>query len=105
MITKLEQSMIDSAREHLRSLHHALALPEGHERDIEITKEFFSLSSLVMFCHFASGLSEDASQVLRGIELESAAAMGADRPGDTYAPAQADQQPATPPLPEVTKSY
>lgn len=101
MITKLEQSIIDSAREHLSSLRHSLALPEGHQRDLEVSKEFWSLSSLMMFRHFNSGLSEDASQMLRGIELESAAAMGADQPGDIYTPVQANQQQATSLLPEV----
>ena len=96
MITKLERAMIDSAREHLVSLRHALALPESHERDIEVTKEFFSLSSLVMFCHFDSGLSEDASQVLRGIDLESSAAMG----GPRETPAHRDAEQATGLLPE-----
>lgn len=96
MITKLEQSIIESAREHLSSLRHALALAESHERDIEVTKEFFSISSLVMFRHFDSGLSHDASLVLRAIELEAAAAIG----GPRETPAHRDAEQATGLLPE-----
>lgn len=76
-ITPLEKTLIDQARAHQKELaayypkHHAG--PFNEENHADYLKHSGALTSLLELAHFKSGLSDQATEQLRQIEVEDAA--------------------------------
>jgi hypothetical protein len=76
-MNQLETTIVDSARQQLSLLQHALARPISDDRNDEMSSAFWMASGYVMLANLAdSGLSEAARDALMAIEKEIAMAMG-----------------------------
>lgn len=75
-MNQLETTIIDSARQQLSLLQHALSRPISNDRNDEMSSAFWMASGYVMLANLAdSGLSEAARDALMAIEKEIATAM------------------------------
>lgn len=65
---RLQQALIDSAKQHLVELTGALALPIGSDRNEGVSSAWWQLTGLTQLVHFNSGLDEATIQELRAID-------------------------------------
>lgn len=73
----LEKTIISQARSHLDDVRRILADEPSEDRDHEITAAWARLGALEVLAHFASGLSEEATNEMLAIEHESAQVISA----------------------------
>jgi len=75
-MNQLETTIVESARQQLSLLQHALARPISDDRNDEMSSAFWMASGYVMLANLAdSGLSEVARDALLSIEKEISTAM------------------------------
>jgi len=65
---RLQQALIESAKQHLVELTGALALPSGADRNEGISSAWWQLTGLTQLVHFDSGLDEATKQELVAID-------------------------------------
>jgi len=77
---RLQQALIESAKQHLVELTGALALPSGADRNEGISSAWWQLTGLTQLVHFDSGLDEATKQEL--VAIDQLAIQATTKPAD-----------------------